>query len=226
MQDYPPELYEDPTDPTDSTDRTDDLADEPAPAGERPGCGWSLLLGLMGMAALLIFGLWAAREINRRNIVQPLAGSYHMLPEDQPRPQEPEQELKIYFIAGGRFLTAQSRTSRDTTDEAGRIHQIARELANPPGGGLMDTPLIGGAPKGVYILGGIVHVDLNREFLQPANPSPTLERLTVFSIVNSFMLNVPNIMGVQIMVDGQVVRSAWGWMDISTPLGPDLSLVR
>lgn len=228
MQDYPNEPYgEDQTDPTDRTDRADETVEDPAEAaGERPGCGWSLLLGLMGMAALLIFGLWAAREINRRNIAQPLAGSYRMLPEDQPKPQGPEQELKIYFIAGGQFLSAQPRTSRDTPDEAGRIHQIAHELANPPGSGLMETPLLGGAPKGIYILGGIVYVDLNRDFLQPPNPSPTLERLTIYSIVNSFVLNVPDIKGVQILVDGQVLRSAWGWMDISTPLGPDLSLVR
>ncbi len=210
---------------SDLADPSEDLA-EPAGAVERPGCGWSLLLGLMGMAALLIFGLWAAHEINRRNIVQPLAGSYRMLPENQPRPQEAEQELKIYFIAGGQFLTAQSRTSRDATDATARIHQIARELANPPAGGLMESPLIGGAPRGVYILGGIVYVDLNRDFLQPKHPSPALERLTIFSIVNSFMLNVPNLNGVQILVDGQTIRSAWGWMDISTPLGPDLSLVK
>ncbi|MCE5230346.1 GerMN domain-containing protein, partial [bacterium] len=116
--------------------------------------------------------------------------------------------------------------SRDISDDAGRIHQIARELGNPPGSGLMETPLLGGAPRGLYLLSGIVYIDLNREFLQAPNQSPAMERLAIYSIVNSFMLNLPSLKGVQIMIDGQVVRSAWGWMDISSPLGPDLSLVR
>ncbi|MCE5228787.1 GerMN domain-containing protein, partial [bacterium] len=193
--------------PPDFLDREESPeAAEPAEAEERPGCGWSLLLGLMGMAALLVFGLWAAREINKRNVAQPLTANYNMLPATAPIPASPEQELKIYFIAGGQFLAQQSRRSRDINDDAARIHQIARELANPPGSGLMETPLLGGAPRGLYLLRGIVYIDLNREFLQAPNQSPAMERLAIYSIVNSFMLNLPSLKGVPIMIDGQVVR--------------------
>lgn len=206
----------------------EDPASEPEVA-ERPGCGWSLLLGLMGLVALLAFGFWAAHEINRRNVAQPTTASYEgmkWLP-DSPAPTVPDYEIKIYFIAGGQFLATQSRTSHGTSEVAERLHQIARELSNPPGTGLMESPFIAGTTvRGLYILNDIVYLDLSREFLQPPVPSPKLERLALYSFVNSIMLNLPSIKGVQVLIDGQITRTAWGWMDLSSPLGPDLSLIR
>lgn len=210
----------------------DGAGEEPAEPEiqERPGCGWSLLLGLMGLAALLVFGLWAAHEINRRNLIQPMAASFegiNWLP-DTPSPTLPDYEIKVYFIAGGQFLSAQSRTSHGAGEVAERLHQIASELGNrPAGSGLLESPLANGASiRGLYILNDIAYVDLSREFLQPENPSPILERLSLYSFVNSIMLNMPTIKGVQFLIDGQSAKTAWGWMDLSSPLGPDLSLIR
>ena len=32
--------------------------------------------------------------------------------------------------------------------------------------------------------------------------------------------------GVRFMIEGETVETAWGWLDLSSPLAPDLSLVR
>ena len=80
--------------------------------------------------------------------------------------------------------------------------------------------------RGVYLLDGIIYLDLSQTFTRPEEPTPLGERLAIYSLVNSFMLNLQSLRGVQILIEGQIAQSAWGWLDISTPLGPDLSLIR
>jgi hypothetical protein len=91
-------------------------------------------------------------------------------------------------------------------------------------------------PKGtsiraLYVVGNVLWLDMSPAFLKPDNPSPLMERLVVYSLVNSFLLNDPNpsqptVVGVCFMVDGKPIDSAWGWLDLSSPLGADLSLIR
>jgi hypothetical protein len=79
--------------------------------------------------------------------------------------------------------------------------------------------------RAAYILDGIVWIDLSKDFQQPKNPSPLAERLTVYALVDTFLLNAPDLLGVRILVEGQPVSTAWGWLDLSAPLGINLSLI-
>ena len=202
--------------------------EELAPA--RAGCGWTLLLILLGTTALVGFGFWAAHEIRMRNIAQPLLESFggvSMLPASPVRPPDPEQEVRVYYIARDGMLSPQSRLLRGAAGEAARLHQIVRELQAPPSTGLLASPLAGGVEvRGVYLLDGIIYLDLSQTFTRPEEPTPLGERLAIYSLENSFMLNLQSLRGVQILIEGQLAQSAWGWLDISTPLGPDLSLIR
>ncbi len=219
-----------PADPT--TTEIDPLTGEPVPAAEqeRGGCGWMLLLAMIGVTALVGFGLWAAREIQQRNLAQPLLANFSgisALPTGSIRPAGPDAELKIYFIAREQFLAPQARMVPGGASDIERIHRIAHELESPPATGLLDSPLAGEVNiRGLYLLDRILYLDLTRDFQQRVAASPIQERLAVFSLVNSFMLNVQELGGVQLMIEGEMVPTAGGWLDLSTPLGQDLSLVR
>ena len=199
---------------------------DPDETQDRPGCGWMLLLGLIGVTTLVAFGVWAAGQIHQRNLAQPLLANFR-LPDPTIRPPDPDLELKIFLIARDRFLSAQSRMIPGQAQDIERIHQIARELELTPATGLLQSPLAGGASiRGLYLLDSILYLDLSRQFRHHEQPSPVLERLMVYSLVNSFMLNAPSLRGVRVMIDGETVRTAWGWLDLTSPLGPDLSLAK
>ena len=134
--------------------------------------------------------------------------------------------LQLYYIVRGEGLAPQTRQLRRPAQSVEHVYLIAREIQRPPETGLLRSPLPPGSHiRGLYLYEGIVWIDLDEPFLQPKDPSPQLERLVIYSLVNSFMLNDPTLQGVRFMIEGKPVETAWGWLDLSSPLGPDLSLL-
>lgn len=84
----------------------------------------------------------------------------------------------------------------------------------------------GAAARGYYVVGRTGYLDVNEAFTQPNAASPRAERLAVYSIINSILLNNTELDAIQILVEGKPVETAWGWLDLSSPLGADLSLIR
>lgn len=64
-----------------------------------------------------------------------------------------------------------------------------------------------------------------------ASPSPIpgtgahAELLTVYAVVNTLAVNFPAVKRVQILVEGRPATTLMGHVDLSRPLGPDLSLL-
>lgn len=206
------------------SDADDDA--EPLPAG---GLGWRPLLWLSGLAVLALACALLLRSVVAGGMADQWKRAFYdvsLLPTSGLQQTPPELQLQIYYIVGGQALAPQTRRLRKPAGGLERVYLVARELENPPGGAF-ESPLPHGAKiRGLYILEGIVWVDLTGEFLNPALASPQSERLAIYSLVNSFMLNEPSLQGVRFMIDGRPVTSAWGYLDLSRPLGADLSLVR
>jgi hypothetical protein len=53
-----------------------------------------------------------------------------------------------------------------------------------------------------------------------------LEQLTLFSVVNSLILNVPEIDRVKILIDGAEVQTLTGHLPLEFPLTADMLLTR
>lgn len=198
------------------------------------GCSWFFLLGLAVVAALVFAGVWGVRQVMQRSYVRDLDTHFQdvsLLPTRMLKPLQPEMQIQLYFIVRGQALAVQTRRLTHTAGAIERVHLIAQELANPPATGLFESPLPKGTViRGVFIHEGIVWIDLSGEFLaagkQSGIASPHRERLAIYALVNSFMLNDQSLQGVQVLVEGKPISSAWGWLDLSSPLGPDLSLIR
>jgi germination protein M len=99
-------------------------------------------------------------------------------------------------------------------------------LAGPQG------KLVPSIPEGVRLLDvmvskdGVAYVDFSGEIVSNHQGGSTGEMVTVYSIVNTLSTNLPQIHGVQILVDDRSVETLNGHMDLSRPLKPDLSLAR
>ena len=203
-----------------------ELDDEPA---SRWGCGWLTLLALIVTLAMIGGATWSVREIQRRNLTESLGMSFSnvsLLPSGRIGTSDPSMKLQIFYIARGQGLAAQARELTRPVEPVERIKMIANEMQRLPTSGLYEPALPAGTEvRGVFLNEGIVWVDLSQQFLAPPVRSPQLERLVVFAVVNNFMLNDLSLQGVRFMVEGQPIDSAWGWLDLSQPLGADISLL-
>jgi hypothetical protein len=224
-----PPVHDDPLvdDATLDDPDTNEAADDEEEAG---GGGWGLLLALLLIAALGAGGWWGVRTAQRRGWLQELERTYSevsLLPGPLVRPARPEQEIQIYYAVNDRGLDYRSyRLRHEAANNAERVDLIRQALSNPNDPDHFRSPLPENTTiRAAYILDGIVWVDLSKEFQRPEHPSPLGERLTVYALVNTFLLNAPDLRGVRILVEGQPVTTAWGWLDLSGPLGVNLSLI-
>jgi hypothetical protein len=105
------------------------------------------------------------------------------------------------------------------------VKQIIAELIEGPhGAGVLRAVPTGTQLRQVYVVPeeSIAWLDFSPE-LQSANGGSLQELLTVYAIVNSVGLNVPEVGRVGILIDGQPVESLAGHLDLSHPLPPDRS---
>ena len=196
------------------------------------GCGWApliVLLTLAGIGAVAYFGLAAVRRGSMADKLEARYGGVSLLPGAQLKQVEAESQVRLFFVSQDGGLVAQTRTLHRAGSGMERAHVIARELNKPSASPTFQRPLPEGVNiRAVYLEEGVLLVDLSAELLQVAEASPMRERLMIYSIVNSLMLNdeTQSFQGVRFMIDGRLRDAAWGWLDLSAPLGPDLSLTR
>ena len=224
IEDYPTEA---------EREEDEDLTlEDPSLESERGrGCGWFLVLGLAVLLGLFVGGGWIIHKITTRGTVAPLKESFpgvSLLPAARVQPSGTKTQIQIYYIARGQALVADKRwLLKPAQSEMERIELVARELARPASSGFLQSPLPPGTKiRGKYLLDGFLWVDLSADFMQVKNPSPLRERLVIYALVNSFMLNETGLKGVRFLIKGEPVETAWGWLDLTASLGPDLSLIR
>jgi hypothetical protein len=94
------------------------------------------------------------------------------------------------------------------------------------------APLTSVIPKGTKLRGfyvtdrGDAFVDFSKE-LSMAHPGGSqFELMTVYAIVDAVTANLPRVQRVQILVDGKVVDTIAGHVDVRRPLTRDRSMVR
>jgi spore germination protein GerM len=73
---------------------------------------------------------------------------------------------------------------------------------------------------------GMAVVDFNPQFRENHPGSCRMEQLTLFSVVNSLILNVPEIRQVKILIDGAEAQTLAGHLCLAYPLTADMLLTR
>lgn len=138
-----------------------------------------------------------------------------------------ERRLRLYFPGPAGLLVAEERELPPTPDRRERIRAVAGSvLAGPTAGELM-------APFGGDVELGSVHVSADDVVfldLLSSEPSPPPsgsrdEMLSVFSLVNSVLLAVPDLEGVVLLWNGQQRPTFAGHLDTARPLSAKLDLV-
>jgi hypothetical protein len=145
-----------------------------------------------------------------------------------------DSSVYLYFIEpGGRHLTAEARSLETSEDTQEYCRRVLESLINGPAGGRSEPliPVVDSDIRvlGVYIVDGTAYVDLS-EKAGAAHFSRSggvfSELLTVYSIVNTLILNIDGIDRVQIMIGGNSAETFAGHIDIGYPLNAHMLLVR
>lgn len=134
----------------------------------------------------------------------------------------------LYFAdARNPFLVAEPRTVINLGDPTALGRWIVAELIDGSNEGNLSTIPAGTQLRSFFVLvDGTAVVDFTSLFRENHPGGCRLEQLTLFSVVNSLVLNVPEINRVKILIDGVETRTLAGHLPIEFPLTADMLLTR
>lgn len=131
-------------------------------------------------------------------------------------PTEEMVEVNLYFSdSQAMYLVAEKRKIPQAPSLA---RQAVVELIKGPESSELYPTIPGGTQVNeVYIFDDIAYIDLSKEIFENHPGGSSGELMTVYSIVNT-LTEIPTIKGVQILVEGNEMKSLVGHIDISMPL--------
>jgi len=140
----------------------------------------------------------------------------------------PRQAVRIYYPGiEWNGLVGEEREIFGTAAAGDRAKQILSDLI----GGPVTPQATRALPPGtqlhqVYVLGdGTAWVDFSSDLRDGIGGGSSRELLTVYAIVDSIALNVPEIKKVGILINGRPVETLNGHLDLRRPLPPDTAFI-
>jgi len=140
-------------------------------------------------------------------------------PEELPTPTPaPQERVMLLFLGRDGLLHPELHTVALPAETEERVRTVVRELLAGPSGSLLPV-----VPYQAELLD--VFVDGNRHaFVDLSAPPQPLagsntELVLAYGVVDSVLLNCPNLVGVQLLFDGSEVPTLTGHLDLSRPLG-------
>lgn len=192
---------------------------------------WPAIVGVaiaaLLFAVVLMTGLsrLLSRPAPQTAVVEPVA------PPAPPStaPAVPKIKATLYFASeDGLHLVA---SEREVALAEGAVAQ-ARSILEAQLSAEAQAPLVSTIPKGAA-LRGIFVSDRNEVFvdldpaIRTAHPGGTMQELmTVYTIVNAVLTNLPNLQEVQILIGGQEADTLAGHVDLRRPLRKNDSLIQ
>ena len=175
------------------------------------------------LTALTVFGLCAV------GVCQPgdpamQGGVEQILPE----PGETALPVYLYFVdKNNDYLIGEARNIRDNENPQVYCRRIVEALLNGPNADLVQTIPADTRLRAVYVTSDhTAYVDLSAAVSRAHPGGVRTELMTVYSIVNTLILNVSAVDRVKLLIDGQEADTLAGHIDIRFPLNADMLLVR
>ena len=136
--------------------------------------------------------------------------------------------IHLYFAdKENSFLIAEKKQLERSDDPAQTGKLIIESLIKGPKEGLMRTiPLDAGLRALFVTKDKTAYVDLTQTAREKHPGGCKSEIITIYSIVNSLILNVPEIDAVKILIGGREAMTLAGHIDLRFPLKADMLLVR
>ncbi len=133
----------------------------------------------------------------------------------------------LYFAdITSQYLLGEEKPGLGSDDPVVFCRQIIDALIQGSSSGLAPTIPPATEIRAIYIDNKTAYVDLSRE-VAASHPGGILsELMTIYSIVNTLVLNVGGVDQVKILIGGQDAETLSGHIDIRFPLNADMLLIR
>ena len=135
------------------------------------------------------------------------------------------QTVTLYYVSeDGLGLVQQETPIAASADPVERARAVVEQQLAPAPPSLISPFPEGTALRAVYFAGdGSLFVDLSREVTSEHSGGSLDELFTVYALVNALVTNVPEVVSVQIMVEGREVDTLAGHIDLRQPLEPSFA---
>ena len=140
-----------------------------------------------------------------------------------------ERKVVTLYFSGeeGEYLTGEKREILSKGDTQEEAKEIIHELIKGPKGKLIRT-----LPPRTKLLSlqidgrGVAKVNFDQTLSRDHPGGSSAEMMTVYSIVNSLVLNFPQIKGVQFFIEGERGRTIRGHLALDRPISPKPDLIK
>ena len=143
--------------------------------------------------------------------------------------KQPERTIIHLYFANkeNSFLIAEKRLLVQPDDTAPMGKLIIESLIKGPKEGLMRTISPDATLRALFVTGDkTAYADFSPVIREKHPGGCKSEIITIYSIVNSLILNIPEIDAVKILIDGRESMTLAGHIDLRFPLKADMLLVR
>jgi spore germination protein GerM len=136
--------------------------------------------------------------------------------------------LHLYFSdPEDAYLTAEDRVVAQPVDTKTMGGVIVDALIEGPREALTRTIPEGTTLRAFHVLeNGTAYVDLSKEIRENHIGGARSELMTVYSLVNSIVLNLTEVDAVKILIDGQEETTLAGHIDLRYPFTANMLLIR
>ena len=134
----------------------------------------------------------------------------------------------LYFSdKESQFLISEERILKHPENPAFFARSIVEALIKGPQRGLIRTIPADTKVRAIYVTQeGICYVDLNSNIADKHPGGIKSELFSIYSIVNSVVLNVPEVEAVKILINGDEAETLAGHIDLQVPVKANMLLIR
>ncbi len=142
--------------------------------------------------------------------------------------QSKRSAVHLYFAdRDNYYLMSEQRVVSHSGDSVDYARSIVEALIKGSQTSLVPTIAADTELRAIYIIpDGVCYVDLSQAVWKNHPGGCNSELLTIYSMVNSLILNVTEIKRVKLLIDGKEVQTLAGHIDLVFPLEANMLLIR
>jgi spore germination protein GerM len=143
-------------------------------------------------------------------------------------PESRKSPVHLYFADREfAYLMSEQRVPLHSDDPVRSADAIMRALIKGPQKGLIRTIPPETELRAIYLTSErVCYIDLSEAVRKNHPGGCHSELLSIYSMVNSLILNIPEIVAVKILINGNEATTLAGHIDIEDPLHADMLLIR
>jgi spore germination protein GerM len=148
--------------------------------------------------------------------------------QSDPSAPLPRNTVEVYFPSvSSNGLIGEYRQIFDTANPSDKVKQIIADLiSGPDGAGTLRAVPPATRLRQAYVLNnGVAYLDFSAHLMEDIGGGSMEEILAAYAIINSIVVNIPEVRRVGILVNGRPLATLNGHLDLRRPLPANYSLI-